>query len=150
MSEQSVSVSRTIAAPAATLFAIVASPAGHAAMDGSGTVQQPRPGQPTRLQLGDKFGMDMKYGMPYRIKNTVVEYEENKLIAWQHLGRHRWRFEFDETDGQTTVTETFDWSTSLLPKAIELAGYPKKHPPSMEKTLERLEQLALDGWTPPE
>lgn len=141
MGQQSVSVSRTIAAPAAKIFDIIASPSGHVQMDGSGTVTSVKSDQPDRLSLGSKFGMKMRMGLPYQIRNTVVEFEENTLIAWQHPGRHRWRFELEEVEGGTLVTETFDWSTSRIPKAIELMGYPKKHPASMEKTLENLERL---------
>ncbi len=142
MAQQSVSVSRTIAAPAAKIFDIVASPSGHVQMDGSGTVTSVKSDQPDRLSLGSKFGMKMRMGLPYQIRNTVVEFEENRLIAWQHPGRHRWRFELEEVEGGTLVTETFDWSTSRAPKMIELLGYPKKHPVAMEKTLENLERLA--------
>ena len=39
------------------------------------------------------------------------------------------------------VTETFDWSTALSPKFIELMGYPKKTLPNIQKTLERLEAV---------
>ena len=100
-------------------------------------------GESNRLELGSKFGMDMKMGiLPYRMTNTVVEFEPNQLIAWQHFFHHRWRYELElvaESDGDSTkVTESFDWSTARSPKALELAGYPKKHPASMEATLERL------------
>jgi len=146
--EQQVSVSRVIAAEPGAIFDILASPAGHVAMDGSGTVQDTRDSQPARLELGSKFGMKMKMGMPYSISSKVVEFEEDRLIAWCHVGRHRWRYELEPTDGGTEVTETFDWSTAVVPKAIEWMGYPDKHPPSMEKTLERLDELAVSGWTP--
>jgi uncharacterized protein YndB with AHSA1/START domain len=145
MAEQMVSVSRVIKASPEEIFDVLADPAKHAEIDGSGMVQQVR-GEGTRLELGSKFGMDMKAGpIPYRVSSTVVEFEENRLIAWAHFGKHRWRYELTptEVDGEpaTEVTETFDWSTSLFPKGIELAGYPKKHPANMEATLERLAGL---------
>ena len=140
-SDKKVSVSRDIAASPETIFAVLASPAGHAQIDGSGTVVAARPGQPEKLTLGSRFGMNMKLGVPYRMQNTVVEYEENRLIAWQHFGKHRWRYELTPIDGGTRVTETFDWSTARSPRFIELMGYPKKHVPNMERTLERLEQV---------
>ncbi len=142
MAEQQVSVSRVINATPEAIFDVIADPARHGEIDGSGMVQQLR-GESGRLALGSKFGMDMKMGfLPYRMTNTVVEFEENRLIAWCHPGKHRWRYELEPVEGDdgpaTKVTETFDWSTSVMPKAIELMGYPKKHPANMEATLERL------------
>ena len=137
--EQSVSVSRVIAAPADKIFDVLANPKLHSVIDGSGMVQADNFG-PDRLDMDAKFGMKMKFGLlPYRISSTVKEFEEDKLIAWAHFGKHRWRYELEPVDGGTKVTETFDWSTSTTPKAIELMGYPKKHPANMEATLERLD-----------
>jgi uncharacterized protein YndB with AHSA1/START domain len=139
-----VSVSRVIDAPAETIFAVVADARRHADFDGSGSVKGAR-GEPEPLVLGSHFGMDMRIGLPYRTKNEVVEYEENRLIAWRHWGKHRWRYEFDPVEGGTKVTETFDWSRVSPPLFIELMGYPKKHPDDMAKTLERLEAVVTGG-----
>ena len=139
-----VSVSRFIPAPPEALFAIVADANRHADFDGSDSVKA-AVGDPEPLVLGSKFGMNMRIGLPYRIQNEVVEYEKGRLIAWQHFGRHRWRYEFEPVDGGTKVTETFDWSTARSPWFIELMGYPKKHPANMDKTLERLEAVATGG-----
>ena len=143
--ERKVSVSRTIDAPAAAIFDILADPSRHAEIDGSGTVRSAKPDGPDRLALGSKFGMKMKLGIPYDVRSTVVEFEENELIAWAHFGKHRWRYELEETDSGTLVTETFDWSTSIAPVFIEMAGYPKRHVPSMEQTLERLDTLVTSA-----
>lgn len=143
MAEQMVSVTREIDASPESIFDLLADPSRHGDIDGSGMVLDVRKG-PERLALGAKFGMDMKMGpVPYRISSNVVEFEENRLIAWAHYGKHRWRYELEPLDGgaRTRVTETFDWSTSVFPKGIELAGYPKKHPANMEATLERLAEL---------
>lgn len=140
MSDQMVSVSRVIPAPPERIFDVLASPAGHAEMDGSGTVQAALRG-PERLALGSKFRMDMKHGVPYRINSVVKEFEENRRIAWAHLGRHRWRFELEPVEDGTLVTHTFDWSTSPIGRLLEWGGYPKKHSANMTRTLERLEEL---------
>ena len=116
-----------IEADAAIIFDLLASPARHAEFDGSGTVQRTK-GNADRLALDSRFGMSMTFGpLPYRISNTVVEFEEGRLIAWQHLGKHRWRYELEPVDGGTRVTETFDWSPSISTAVIELAGYPDRH-----------------------
>ena len=136
-----VSVSRVIPATPAEIFAVISNTEGHVAMDGSGTVKETL--EPMQLELGSTFGMKMRLGIPYRIKNTVVEFEPDALIAWRHFGKHRWRFRLEPVEGGTEVTETFDWSKAISRKGIEVAGYPTKHPPNMEATLERLEAEVL-------
>jgi uncharacterized protein YndB with AHSA1/START domain len=143
--DRQVSVSRTIAAPAASIFEILSDASQHARIDGSGTVKAARDADPEPLHLGSRFGMDMKMGVPYRITNEVVEFEQDRLICWQHVGHHRWRYELEPVEGGTRVTETFDWSTSRAPWFIELMGYPRKHPPAMEATLERLDEVVTAG-----
>lgn len=144
MGERSVSVSRIIDASPEEIFAVLADPRRHPEIDGSGSVRDSIEG-PDELELGSKFRMDMKLGVPYKMWSTVVEYEQDRLIAWAHLGKHRWRYELAPVEGGTEVTETFDWSTAVFPKGIEWMGYPAKHPASMEKTLERLDQVVTGG-----
>lgn len=99
-----------IAASPQVIFNILANPHRHADADGSQTIRANISG-PDRLVMGSKFGMKMRLGINYRITNTVVEYQENSLIAWRHMGRWRWRYELkDVGNGQTEVTETFDGS----------------------------------------
>ena len=139
--EKQVSVSRVIPAPPERIFDVLADPAQHSAIDGSGSVQGTRPGGPDRLALGSRFGMRMRIGMPYVISNKVVEFEENRRIAWRHFGRHVWRYELEPVDGGTRVTETFDWAPAPPPGVafIRLTGAVEKNRDAMEKTLERLE-----------
>jgi len=44
-------------------------------------------------------------------------------------------------DGTTLVTETFDWSTSVIGPALVAVGYPKRNLEAIEKTLERLAEF---------
>lgn len=107
-----VSRSVVIEAPASVIFDVIADPYQHAAFDGSGTVQKAVAG-PKRLSLGDSFRMDMRMKAPYRMGNTVKEFENNRRIAWAHIGGHRWRYELEPIeDGRTRVTETFDATTA--------------------------------------
>ncbi len=133
------SVSRSVVVPAAPeqVFALLADPRRHPELDGSGTVKAVVRG-PERLSAGATFGMRMQQGVPYVMKNTVVEFEENRCIAWRHLGRHVWRFELEPLDGGTRVTETFDWAPAIAPRVLELLGYPARNTRSIEATLERL------------
>lgn len=103
-----------IYAPAEKIFAILSNPHRHKEIDGTKTIQENISG-PDRLVLGSKFGMKMRLGINYRIQNTVVEYEENSLIGWRHLGRWIWRYELVNIGPQMTqVTETFDASRAPL------------------------------------
>ncbi|MDT8914151.1 SRPBCC family protein [Amycolatopsis sp. PS_44_ISF1] len=142
MGTRQVSRTAVVAASPEQLFELLADPAKHPLIDGSGTVRAHRDGGPDRLSLGARFGMDMKMGAPYKIQNTVVEFEENRLIAWRHFMGHRWRWRLEPLgDGRTEVTETFDWSTAKSPLAIQLAGFPKKNTRGIERTLERLKGM---------
>ncbi len=132
-----VSTERVIHAPADRIFAVLADPSQHCVIDGSGTVKRVR-SAPERLALGAKFGMAMHHFVPYPIKNTVVEFEEGRLIAWQHLAHDVWRYELEPRDDGTLVRESFDWSHSRVGKVHERTGVPKQNLASMEKTLERL------------
>ena len=142
MAERVVSITRVIEAPPEAILDLLADPSRHAEIDGSEMVQASR-GAPARLTLGSKFGMDMKLGpLPYRITNTVVEFEENRLIAWQHFGRHRWRYELvpTEVDGgpATEVTESFDNRTSKIGKFFEKVGVADQNAAGITETLSRL------------
>ena len=145
MTEYVVAVTRPIAAPAATIFALLADPARHASFDGSGTVRRAVAAAPARLTLGARFGMDMRLGMPYRITNTVVEFEEGRRIAWHHVGGHVWRYLLDPSaDGTATVvTEEFDWTNARSRLMIRLVGYPERNRRSMDRTLARLDELVV-------
>ncbi|HET6154390.1 MAG TPA: SRPBCC family protein [Marmoricola sp.] len=110
MSDLNESASTTIAAPPSVVFAILSDPRQHPRIDGSGHVREAVSG-PDKLVLGSEFGMSMKMGAPYKMKNRVVEFEQDRLIAWRHAGVHRWRYELSPTDdGGTAVTETWDLS----------------------------------------
>ena len=126
-----------VAAPPEQVFALLADPARHAELDGSGTVRG-RVSGPARLALGDRFRMRMHLGLPYLISNQVVEFEEGRRIAWRHFGRHVWRYELEPVDGGTRVTETFDWAPALAPRLLELARVPARNARGIEQTLARL------------
>jgi uncharacterized protein YndB with AHSA1/START domain len=137
------SASVTVAAPPATVFAIVADPRQHPRIDGSGTVRDAVSG-PDRLELGSRFGMSMKMGAPYRISNKVVEHEPDRLIAWRHVGLHRWRYELTPTaDGGTEVTETWDLSHYPAPLRALLSGlFGEKTQAAIDATLVKLKAAA--------
>jgi len=111
-------VERVIPAAPEAIFALLADPSRHRDIDGSGSVHDPK-NSPQRVGLGDKFGMGMKRGVPYSTTNTVVEFEDNRRIAWKTcspnfvgklLGGPIWRYVLEPVDGGTRVREVWDIS----------------------------------------
>jgi uncharacterized protein YndB with AHSA1/START domain len=138
VSERVVSASAIVAAPPEAVFALLADPQRHHELDGSGSVRRAVAG-PRRLQLGDRFGMHMRIGLPYRVTNRVVELEPDRRIAWCHFARAIWRYELEPAAGGTRVTETFDWSGSPFARGIERLGWPARNARSIAATLRRLQ-----------
>lgn len=123
----SVSASAVVDAPAAEVFDFIRRPANHSIISGDTSVKGTVSG-PEQLSLGDRFGMSMKVGVPYRITNRVVEFEPDRRIAWCHFFGHRWRWQVEDAgEGRSKVTETFDLSTARFPPALKLMGYPRGH-----------------------
>ena len=145
-----VSVERVIPAPAEKIFDLLADPARHQDIDGSGTVRDAKAGS-ERLALGSTFGMSMKMGLPYSMVNEVIDFEENRRIAWQTKppvswgakfgGGRIWRYDLEPVDGGTLVRETWDISQEAsLSKPLVVRGG-KKTAENMDKTLARIEDI---------
>jgi len=146
-----ISLSREISAPAAAVFDLLATPSRHQLIDGSGSVRGARPGGPDRLFLGAQFGMNMRMGLPYRILNEVVEFEEGKLIAWRHFAGHVWRYILEPVDnsdagaGSTRLTEQFDPTHAGSPLTLKLLGFRRRNERAIRRTLDRIAALAHAG-----
>jgi len=146
-----VAVSRQIAASPATIFAVLTTPARHADIDGSEMLQGAPDGAPQLRAVGDTFAMSMRQlGMPYRVENEVVEFEQDRRIAWQPwvrvagqktAGGATWRYEITPVDGESLVTETYDITTGRGSHLFAALGYPTKMTAAMTRTLERLADL---------
>lgn len=129
-----------IAAPASRIFDLLANPASHRLIDGSETIQSSISG-PDRLFLGAKFSMAMKIKVAYRIKNTVVAFEENKKITWCHLMKWTWSYDLEDLgNGQTQVTESFDANNIpfYAQRWLKMTGAIAHNPKWMAKSLVRL------------
>ena len=138
MSPRMISDSRVVPAPPEEIFALLSDPACHPEIDGSGTVRQ-LISDPGPMQLGSEFKMAMKlFGYPYKMTNIVVEFEENRLIAWRHWGRHRWRYELEPVEGGTRVTETADYSNTRFRQLVMIVHTPKRLHTSITTTLDGL------------
>lgn len=143
MTDLNESASISIDAPASVIFAILTDPSQHPRIDGSGTVRESL-AAPARLELGSEFGMAMKQGAPYKIKNKVVEFEQDRLIAWRHMGVHRWRYELTpNAAGGTDVTETWDLSHySSFGRRVLHAMFGKKTAAALKATVAKLKASA--------
>ena len=139
-----VSVSKLVSASPEQIFELLANPAMHAVIDGSGSVIASKASAPQRLALNATFGMSMKKGAPYKITNTVVEFVEGKQIAWRHFGGHVWRYILESTQGGTMVTEQFSYGTSKSPLMLKLAGYVRNNERDIRNTLDNLAKHFAD------
>jgi hypothetical protein len=137
LADDHVSATGFVPASADAVFDLLCHPSNHATLSGDGSVQGVTTGDEA-LHLGSKFGMKMKVGIPYRISSKVVEFEQDRTIAWCHFGGHRWRWELEPADGGTQVTETFDMSTAKFPPALRLMGYPKRHEDNVAGSVRKL------------
>lgn len=144
MNSDTLSVERTIAAAPADVFALLSDAGKHESFDGSGTVRgTSSPSRP--LELGSTFGMSMKMGVPYSTKNTVIELEPDRRIAWQTsgffglVGGRIWRYELEPTDdGGTLVRETWDLSQDKQAFLLKRSKLPATTEKNMRRTLDRL------------
>ena len=110
------------------LFALLSTPSRHQEIDGADMLRGVE-GAEEVSGVGDQFVMKMANDAlgDYRMKNTVVAYEENFKIGWapalepidgyqDKLGDvqvkgHTYTWELEAADsGQTKVTQTYDWS----------------------------------------
>jgi uncharacterized protein YndB with AHSA1/START domain len=125
MIEEAVSATATIGAPADAVFAVLADPARHAAIDGTGWVRDSVDGQ--RITgAGQVFRVGMYHENhpdgSYEMANQVLAFEPPRVISWQpgylsqetgrlEFGGWTWRYDLTPlSPGETRVTLTYDWS----------------------------------------
>jgi len=150
MSQDVVSVERVIPAPPAEIFALVADANRHPEIDGSGTVKAAQ-GEPKPLALGSEFGMSMRWLLPYAMKSRVIEFEQDRRIAWQTVPAYPltdklfagriWRYELEPVDGGTLVRESWDITQEKPLTKPMVRGLADTTRRNMAKTLERIEQI---------
>src|SRR3954462_9651314 len=88
MSDDRVSATRRIAAPAGDIFGIVTDPAKHVEIDGSHMLVAAQGARPVRA-VGDSFVMDMDRDalgdLPlgkYTVRNVVTRIDPDRLFEW--------------------------------------------------------------------
>ena len=155
MTDDTMSTACTINAPAETVFAVLADPTTHQAIDGTGWVRESLDGK--RLtEVGQVFRMAMYHdnygGMHYEMANRVEVFQPPHAIAWLpgqgaddanlDFGGWIWRYDLQPVgDDRTEVTLTYDWSA--VPPAIrEHIGFPPFDRQHLDNSLKHLAGLA--------
>lgn len=150
-SDTSVTVSRTIDAPAKDLFAILSLPARHAELDGSGFIRSDD--RTDRITAtGQTFRMNMTgphMGGEYQTDNVVTGFVSDKLVAWQTAPAGQqppgwewvWQLEPHGPDS-TEVTLTYDWSKVEDKKLLALITSPLISREQLDDSLARLSEAA--------
>jgi hypothetical protein len=152
MSDERVTVRHRIAATPEAIFAVVAHPEGHVAIDGSGMLVA-APDAQSVTAVGDTFIMDMDReplgDIPlgkYTVRNTVTAFEPGRLIEWTigavdqpPLG-HLYGFVLHEVSpGVTEVEHYCDWTNFDADMKARVPQWPIVPVHMLEHTLERLE-----------
>ena len=162
MADDRVSATMLIDAPAESIFAVLADPAQHAAIDGTGWVREAS-GSARLTAAGQVFRMSMYHpGHPdghYEMANRVQVFDPPSAIAWQPgqdagdgtLSFPGWIWRYDLTPAgpsSTKVTLSYDWSA--VPESIrEHVGMPPFPPDHLGNSLAHLAALVTSGTTPP-
>jgi len=146
-----VTVERLIPAPASEIFDLIADPGRHQEIDGSGSVRDAKgKAKGQRMSLGYTFGMSMKAGLPYSMNSTVIEFEEDRLLAWQTrgpgpigklVGGRIWRYELEPVKGGTLVKESWDITQESPLTKLGVRALGKKTAENMSATLGRIEEI---------
>ncbi|MFE0173216.1 SRPBCC family protein [Streptomyces sp. NPDC059002] len=155
MGQENVSATLTIAAPAEGVFSVLADPTTHAAIDGTGWVQEPVDRAPLSA-VGQVFRMAMYHANhphgSYQVANKVIALDPPHTIGWMtgeekddgrlEFGGWLWRYDLaPHGPSETVVTLTYDWSA--VPQFIrEYLQFPPFGPEHLANSLQHLAQLA--------
>ncbi|MBL1108790.1 polyketide cyclase [Streptomyces sp. 5-8] len=155
MDLENVSATLTVEVPAERVFAVLADPAAHSAIDGTGWVQEPVDRAPL-TEVGQIFRMDMYHANhpngEYQVANKVQVLDPPRAIGWltgQEKGDGRlefggwiWRYDLVPLGpSETEVTLTYDWS-AVPPFIREYIQFPPFGPEHLANSLRHLAALA--------
>lgn len=144
----------TVDAPAEAVFAVLADPASHAAIDGTGWVRESLDGAPLTAQ-GQLFRMAMYHDNHpdgrYEMENKVVAFDPPRSVAWEpgqriggDLGFGGWVWRYDLApvgSSRTEVTLTYDWS-AVSAELREHIAFPPFGQDHLTNSLRHLAALA--------
>ena len=155
MNNETVSATRTVDVPTAKVFAVLADPAAHAAIDGTGWVQEPVDRAPL-TEVGQTFRMEMHHADhpdgDYRVVNKVEVLDPQRAIGWLtgyekddgrlEFGGWIWRYDLVPVGpSETEVTLSYDWS-AVPGFRREYIQFPPFGPDHLANSLHHLADLA--------
>lgn len=162
MDAEQLTLTRTIDASPEAVFAVLADPATHPGIDGTGWVKGPVDPAPL-TEVGQLFRMAMYHRNhpdgDYQIANKVEVLDAPRAIGWipgqqdpetgeWTTGGWTWRYDLESTsEGSTKVTLTYDWS-KVPPEVREIIQFPAADHAHLERSLEHLAELATRGPRP--
>lgn len=142
--ERVVRATRDVAAPASTIFELIADPRQQPRWDGNDNLVRASDGQRVHA-VGDVFTMTIHNGQTR--DNHVVAFDEGRVIAWrpadpgQPPAGHEWRWELEPAGGgHTRVTHIYDWSDLTDERRTDRAASTTSE--SLRASLDRLAKLA--------
>jgi uncharacterized protein YndB with AHSA1/START domain len=155
VADENVSVTLTVAVPVARVFAVLADPTTHPAIDGTGWVQEAVDRTPL-IETGQIFRMDMYHPnhpkRNYQMVNKVQVLDPPHAIGWRpgsrnddgdlDFGGWTWRYDLAPLGpSETEVTLTYDWSA--VPQSVrERIPFPPFGPDHLTNSLQHLAELA--------
>ncbi len=152
-------VSRLIEAEPAAVFAVLADPQGHVAIDSSGMLQSADGDVVTAL--GDTFVVhmdrealnDFPLGR-YDVTITIVAFEADREIAWKVDGMikpplgHVYGYRLEPAEGGTLATSYYDWS-DIDPEWRAAGIFPILQEGALRATLGILARTVARGYPRP-
>ena len=153
MTDESIRATAEVAAPLAVVFGLLADPATHAAIDGTGRVRGPidtehltAPGQIFRMAMYHENHPDGTY----ETVNRVRVFEPPTAISWEtgydpgdgslRFGGWFWRYDLTAAGPGTRATLSYDWSA--VPDSVrEYLNFPPFPAHHLDASLRRLVEL---------
>jgi hypothetical protein len=159
MELEQMTASTTIEAEPGAVFAVLADPSAHPAIDGTGWVSGSLDGDRITA-AGQVFRMAMYHenhpDKDYRIANLVEVFDEPRAIGWKpgtespdtgalSFGGWTWRYDLEAAGpSRTTVLLTYDWS-AVPPEVREYLQFPAFGQDHLDNSLQHLSGLVTVG-----
>ena len=158
LTDDTVSATRTINASADAIFEVLADPANHVAIDGTGWVCESLDSEPLTA-AGQVFRMSMYHpNHPdgnYQMANRVQLFDPPNCISWEpgneaadgtlNIPGWIWRYDLTRVGASSTeVTHSYDWSA--VPDSIrEHIGFPPFPREHLSNSLAHLAKLVASS-----